>query len=124
MGDTVNDNLIKGWIEAQAVDVESDQYDDVSWAIDDLYDLVYDDPEELLKTVQLILGQNSSEKVIGALGAGVIEELIVNSDELVIEKLLDIVSSNDNLKRCFKYVYVDQKDVTPKIYDLIQKQRK
>lgn len=69
--------LVDSWLHAQGFSVESDEYDDVCWAIDELYDLAREKPKELIETVLKILSVDSSKKIAGALGAGVLEELLV-----------------------------------------------
>jgi len=114
------DKLIKVWITAQEVDVDSDAYDKVSWAIDELYNLAHDDPDKLLNIIIEILNISSSDKVIGAIGAGALEELLVHHSEKYVDKILKLSDSNDNFKKCLTVTYLDKNDVSERVYKKIQ----
>lgn len=114
------DKLVKGWIHAQSFDVESSEYDEVCWAIDELYHLAHDKPDQLLKIVLDILNIDSSKKIIRALGAGVLEELLVSHGDEYIQDLLKIADSNSNFKECLGFVYIDEGDVSPHVYEKVQ----
>lgn len=110
------DKLVEGWIIAQGIDVASDKYDAVCWAIDELFDLAHDKPDRLLKVVVDILSIDSSQKVIGSLGAGVLEELLLYHGDRFIENIIELSDSNPDFRKCLSFVYIDEDDVSPRVY--------
>lgn len=118
MSDNVSE-LVKTWLSAQHVDVESDEYADVSWAVDELFDLAHDDPERLLAIIVEILSIDPSAKVIGAIGAGVLEELLVYHGSEYIDKLVQLSNSDVNFKACLEFSYIDKDDVSVDVYEKI-----
>lgn len=114
-------NLIKLWLVAQKFDVESNEYGKVSWAIDELFSLAYSDPKQLLNIVIEILQVDSSPKTIGALGAGPLEELLVNHADDYIDYIIDLAKGNKKFKESCSFIYLDKNDVSETSYDRFQK---
>lgn len=109
--------LIDAWILAQKVDVESREYDNLSWAVDELFELAYSEPGKLIHVVTEILKIDSSEKIVGALGAGVIEEVLVHHGEECMDDLVVLSDRNESLRSCFKFTFLDEDDVSPRVYE-------
>jgi hypothetical protein len=108
--------LVETWLGAQTIDIESEKYENVAWAVDQLFDMAHDDPELMLQTVAKILAADASPKVLGALGAGVVEEALVNHGESVIGSFGLLAKSNPDFKKCLQYTYIDSEDVSPNVY--------
>lgn len=109
--------LIKTWLSAQSIDVESNEYADVSWAVDELYDLAHDDPEKLLTNVVEILKTDSSPRILGAIGAGVLEDLLVYHGNDCIDTIVKLSKSDKNFKASLHFTYIDKDDVSADVYE-------
>ena len=114
------EDLVQGWIKAQGVDVESDKYEEVCWAIDKLYLLAHDKPLEALYVISKILVLDSSEQVVGALGSGAIEELLVHHSEAFIHDVVKMSKLDSNFQRCLNHTYLDEDDVSSEVYEIFQ----
>jgi hypothetical protein len=112
--------LIEAWLAAQHFDVESSDYDDVSWAVDELFDLAHDDPDKLLSTIVDILEVDSSQRTLGAIGAGALEDLLVHNGDRCIDRIVDLSKSNANFKACLSFTFVDRDDVSKDAYEKLQ----
>lgn len=108
--------LVETWLRAQTFDVESEAYEEVAWAVDQLFDMAYEEPEQMLQIVTKILAEDASPKIVGALGAGVIEDALVHQGENVIDKIEVLANNDPNFKKCLEYTYIDNKDVSSMIY--------
>lgn len=113
--------LINTWLIAQDVDVQSDEYDAVSWAVDELFVLAHDDPNRLVSIIEEILKTSSSEKILGVLGAGVLEDLLVHNGDNVIDKIAALSKSNGSFNKALQFTYIDRNDVSNEVYEIIQK---
>jgi len=112
--------LVGAWLKAQNYYVESDEYEKYGWAVDELYDLSYKDPAQCLNYILEILHYDSSEKVVGALGAGVIEDLLVHHAMEFIDKIVELSQQNTAFRNCLNYTFIDSDDVTKEVYDKLQ----
>lgn len=116
-------NLIDTWISAQDYDVESSEYDGLSWAIDELFELAHNDPQRLLSIVIEILKVDSSEKTTGALGAGALEDMLVHHGDDCIDRVIELSNSNEKLRACFYFTFLDKDDVSATVYEKFQSLR-
>ncbi len=55
MKESALNNLISTWLRAQDIDVDSSEYVDVAWSINELYDFAHRDPHQLLTVMAEIL---------------------------------------------------------------------
>lgn len=108
--------LIETWVAAQNVDVESADYESVSWAIDEMYDLAIEDPEKLLLVITEILKIDSSQRTLGAIGAGALEDLLVHNGDDYIDKLVYLSESNADFQKCLSFTFIDENDVSKNVY--------
>ena len=115
--------LIKAWLSAQSVDVESNEYADLSWAVDELFGLAHDDPDRLLTVIEEILKIDSSPKILGAIGAGALEDLIVHHGNDCIDKIVYLAKSNMAFKASVRFTYIDRDDVAADVYEKLQQVR-
>lgn len=114
------DKLIETWLYAQHLDIESDEYADMSWAVDALFDLAHDNPDELLTSILAILKVDSSPKTLGAIGAGALEDLLVHHGCDYIDKIVELSKSDPNFKASLSFTYIDKNDVSPDVYEKFQ----
>lgn len=116
--------LIKTWLSAQHIDVESNEYGDVSWAVDELFDLAHDDPDKLLCIIVEILKIDATPKILGAIGAGVLEDLLVYHGNDYIDKIVELSKSDINFKACLRFTYIDKDDVAGDVYEKFHELKK
>ena len=115
--------LIKTWLSAQCIDPESNEYADVSWAVDELFDLAHDDPDKLLANVIEILKIDSSPEILGAIGAGVLEDLLVYHGKDYIDTIIKLSKSDANFKASLHFTYIDKGDVPTDVYEKFQENK-
>lgn len=115
-------DLIKAWILAQQFDVESTEYENVSWAVDELIEAAELDPERLWKLLPQILESDASAKTLGAIGAGLLEDLMVHHGEEFIDRVTALADSN--LKKAMQHTFLDEDDVSPEVFNKFAKRRK
>jgi hypothetical protein len=108
--------LINTWLKAQYVNMESNEYDELSWAVDQLFDLAHNDPSTSLEIVLQILKIDSSKTVCGALGAGVLEELLVHHGEEYIDTLVELSKTNKQVNASLRFTHLDKDDVSPQVF--------
>ena len=109
-------DLIATWLRAQYLPVESIQYGKVSWAVNELFELAHDAPDKLLPLVLEILKFDASEIVIGAIGSGVLEELLIHHGDEYFDKLAELCESNESLRNSAKFIHLDMNDVSPTVF--------
>lgn len=113
--------LIDTWFLAQNIDINSDEYDGVSWAVDELFNMAHDEPDKLLLIIQEILNIDSSKKTLGAIGAGALEDLLVHHGDDYIDKIIEISDFDANFKAAFQFTYIDKDDVSDGVYKKVLK---
>jgi hypothetical protein len=113
-------NLIKNWITAQYIDVNSNEYDDVCWAVDELFNLAHDNPGQLLTIIEDILKMDTSPKVLGALGAGVLEDMLVYHGDSYIDKLIACAANCAAFKTALQFTFLDQNEVSKDVFNKLQ----
>ena len=109
-------DLIATWLRAQYLPVESIQYGKVSWAVNELFELAHDAPDKLLPLVLEILKFDASEIVIGAIGSGVLEELLIHHGDEYFDKLAELCESNESLRNSARFIHLDMNDVSPTVF--------
>ena len=109
-------DLISTWLRAQYLPIESSEYGAASWAVNKLFDLAHDAPDELLPIIVEILKIDSSKTVVGAIGAGVLEELLVHHGDEYIDTLIELCKSNKNLSASSRYIHLDVNDVSSAVF--------
>lgn len=115
------ENLINTWLRAQKFDAESVEYEEVCWAVDELFYLAHDNHLKLLNIIIEILKIDSSLRVLNALGAGVLEDLLVHNGDKCIDEIQKLAECNTNFKTALKNAYLDESDVSPNVFRILQK---
>lgn len=108
-------NLSTTWIESRLYDIESEEYEKRSWAVDQLYSLACTDAEKLLHVVTDILKEEASEAVVAAIGAGVIEDLLVKHGDTIIDSVVVLALQDKSFMRCVRYTFIDENDVSAEV---------
>ena len=104
--------LAKSWIFAQKLGMDSSGYKKHRWAVDELIDLADDKPEELRELVLEILKQDSSDEIVKMVGAGPLEDLMVNHGEKYIDRIEEQFLKSDVFKAAMKSVWLDGEDTS------------
>lgn len=111
----MQEKAIRAGLTVRGLDVQSSECSKHSWAVHDLYELAHENPRLLLRSVLEILSVDSSQETVGALGAGVLEDVLVHHGDECINEIASIASGYPNLKNCLRYTFVDQKDVSESV---------
>ena len=104
--------LAKSWVVAQKLGMDSSGYEKNKWAVDELIDLADDKPEELWELVLEILNQDSSDEIVKLVGAGPLEDLMVNHGEKYIDRVEEQSVKSEVFKAAMKSVWLDGEDTS------------
>lgn len=107
-----NDDLVDQWIQCQYLDPSSPDFESYSHVSGCLIDLAIKQPDILLRIILEIIEKDASDNILGALGAGLIEDLIVNHESRVVDRVVELAGSNPDFKKALKYTYLDESDVS------------
>lgn len=113
-------DLINTWLNAQKFDVESVEYDNLCWAVDELFNLAHDDYHQLLNIVVEILKIDSSPKILKNLGAGVLEDVLIYNGDKCIDEIQKLTACNVSFKTALSNAYLDKDDVSPNVFRILQ----
>ena len=116
------EKLVVDWILATEAQVEGKHLNEKqSNSIVELLELCTHNPSIAFSVICQLLATNPREKVIGCLGAGPLEDLLIQHCHF-IEKTIEEAAKNKLLKKCLEYVNVDQEDCpnAQKLYDFLK----
>lgn len=94
--------LFAGWI-AHAERGPADEH--YFWAWEGLNDLVYKDPERAWPLVHNLAADSPSDKVLGNVAAGPLENLLCYHGQAVIDRVLVAARSDPRFRRCLRGVW-------------------
>ena len=114
------DDLIKSWVKAQSLDPRLDAYKRFGWAVDELIDMAYQNPEKLWILIPNIINYDSSKKTLGAIGAGLIEDLLIYHGREFINKVIELASTNPAFKKALQYTFLDSTDAPSDIISKLE----
>ena len=104
------DKLARTWIFAQKLGVGTLGYERHSWAIDQAIDLAFHQPINLWQLILRILEIDSSEKIVKAIGAGPLEDLMVQHGEALIDKVEHLATKSAAFKAAMQNVWIEDGD--------------
>jgi len=104
------DRLVKTWIFAQRLGAGALGYERHSWAVDELVDLAFHQPNTLWELILRILEIDRSEKVVEAIGAGPLEDLMVQHGEAFIERVAQLAAVSPTFKATMRHTWIEQGD--------------
>jgi hypothetical protein len=104
------DRLAKTWIFAQKLGAGNLGYERHSWAIDQVIDLAFHEPQKLWRMILRILEIDSSETIVSAVGAGPLEDLMVQHGEALIDKVEARASMSPPFKSAMQSVWLEDGD--------------
>jgi len=112
-----NFRLIETWLKSQYTDPESAEFEELSWASNKLIDMALDDPEALWTIIPDILKYDSTDRITGALGAGLLEDLVVHHGKKFIDRIVSLSEVNPAFKKSMTFTFIDENDVSPADYE-------
>lgn len=120
------DRLARSWIFAQKLGVDRPGYDKHIWAVDEMIDLAIDSPDELWLAILRILEIDSTEEVVKAVGAGPLEDLMVQHGEQFINEVEKYAAKSAALKNAIKNVWLDEKDtpIWERFFNILENEKK
>lgn len=104
------DRLVKTWIFAQRLGVGTLGYDRHSWAVDEFINLAFHQPNTLWEMIVRILEIDRSENIVEAIGAGPLEDLIVQHGEAFIDKVERLAAISPSFKTAMQHVWIEATD--------------
>ena len=104
------ERLAKTWIYAQQLGVGTFGYDRHSWAVDVVIDLAFHQPNNLWELMLRIMEIDSSEKIVKAIGAGPLEDLMVQHGEALIDKVEHLATKSAAFKAAMQNVWIEDSD--------------
>lgn len=113
----ISNTLIELW----GYKVDSPEHEVRFWAWEATNQFVYDDPKQAWEVIVQVLELTKSDYIIECLGAGFLEHLMCEADELTMKLIASELPSNNKLAQCMSSVLLRCSD-TPlytKFYGLI-----
>jgi hypothetical protein len=103
-------NISKSWISLQLAEKDSPEYDSEFWSFERLDQLIHNKPNEALRVIIEIAVTTDSEEILGYLGAGPIEDLMLYHGEQVIENLAAKAKAEPKIKVALQSVQIEKED--------------
>lgn len=104
------DRLAKTWIFAQKLGVGTLGYDRHSWAVDELIDLAFHRPNMLWDLILRILQIDRSKEIVAAIGAGPLEDLMVQHGETFIDRIEQLAAVSPIFKEAMRHAWIEAGD--------------
>ena len=116
------DDLASNWINATIAQIDDKELTEKqNDSIVELLEICTDNPSKAFRIICQILSTNPNKKVLGCLGAGPLEDLLVQHCDY-IEKSIEEAVSTKLLRDCLEYVNMDPEDCpnAQKLYDFLK----
>jgi Family of unknown function (DUF6869) len=104
------DRLARTWIFAQRLGVGTLGYDRHSWAVEELVDLAFHQPNSLWELILRILEIDRSETIVAAIGAGPLEDLMVQHGRAFIDKVERLAAKSPLFRAAMKHAWFKDED--------------
>lgn len=104
------DRLARTWIFAQKLGIGTLGYDRHSWAVEELVDLAFHQPNALWELILRILEMDRSETILAAIGAGPLEDLMVQHGGAFIDKVERLAAKSPAFKAAMKHAWFEDGD--------------
>jgi hypothetical protein len=120
------DDLVLKWVNAAIAQIDGEELDDIqNNSIVELFDICSDDPSRAFNVICQILATNPREDVLGYLGAGPLEDLLINNCDY-IDKAIEEVENTKLLRGCLEHVNMEIEDCSnaKTLYDFLKKRRR
>ena len=112
------EKLIRAWIALQEVEEESAFYERNLWAAEKLWEFSQDNPELCWELILEILHREPSDKVLGSLAAGPLEDLLVTHGSEFIEKVERQASQDKRFRGLLSGVW--KNEMSDDVWDRVQ----
>lgn len=104
------DSLTHNWLDAARIQLNKQKLtNNQNDAIAELFEVCSDDPQRAFNVICEILACNPRKDVVGYLGAGPLEDLLIHHCEF-IDIVIEKTNSIDLLKECLEQVNLDNED--------------
>lgn len=116
-------SLATDWLKSAELQLKSGLIkDSYEGPIVDLLELCSQSPRNALDVIYEIISTNPSEEILGYLGAGPLEEILVSNCEKFIDELIDRSKNDKRLLFCLRSVDLDDSGCVhaQKLYDAIR----
>lgn len=104
------ENIAFTWIELQGCVDDTPEYKSRIWASETLNVLVYSDLRKVWEIVLKILELTDSELMLELVGAGPLEDMMCENDELTLNLIRKEIGENTRLRLSMKYARLDKSD--------------
>ena len=115
-------SLAVDWIKSAEIQLKRGSLEDAyAGPIVELLDLCGTSPRKALEVIYEIISCDPSDEIIGYLGAGPLEELLIYNCEQFIDELIEKSKIDERLMLCMKSVNLDDSECTraKEFYDAI-----
>ena len=106
------ENLIATWISIWKSGPESECFDKEYWAYEVMDNLVTYEPLRAWKLVLDILATDSSEPIVNAIGAGLVEDMLCKHGEILIDLIEFEAQNNSQLRKALRVVDIWKEDTS------------
>lgn len=108
------EKLAHSWVLAHRLGMDRVGYDKHKWAVDEVIELAFDQPDQLWMVIKKILELDGSAEIVGAVGAGPLEDLITRYGDRYIDAIEDYARTSDRLRAAIRGVWLDDQDTSLK----------
>ena len=102
------EHIIRAWIALQEAEEESAFYEHNLWAAEKLWEFSQDNPELCWELILEILHREPSDKVLGNLAAGPLEDLLAAHGSEFIEKVEQQASQDKRFRKLLAGVWQNE----------------
>jgi hypothetical protein len=116
------DDLVANWIDATVAQINGkDLNKKQNDSIIELLEICTNNPSRAFKIICQILATNPNKKVLGCLGAGPLEDLLIQHCDY-IDKSIEEVVNTKLLRDCLEHVNMDPEDCpnAQNLYDFLE----
>ena len=116
------ENIAKSWIGWHESKKGEPSYESEFWAFQAMDELTHEKPLEALVVILRIADLAETEEVLGYLGAGPIEDVMLYHGQLLIERIATEAQIHPKFKRALKTVQLEKSDtpVRERFYEIAE----
>ena len=97
----------QSWIRLHFAKQGSPEYEVEFWSFEAINELTHKKPSEAMAVILEIAAIDSSDAILGNLGAGPIEDLLLYHEPFIMDRVEAEVRKNPPLRRALKAVWLD-----------------
>ena len=118
MMDETLKKVAEAWIKLNLAERNSQEYEDLFWAYNQLSSFCDDEPEKCFETIRIIRSLNDSDVILSNLAAGPLEDMLVKHGELFIDRIEALAKNDPVYKKLLGAVW--QNTISDNIWKRIQ----